>query len=163
VALLRFPQSRGCAVKSFWSSSPTTLLAASSWVVLVWASSTSPVHGGLCSLVSSVCLDCGSGISASDLEAATSISYPPSSVARRRTTIIQRFKLWPGVSPVLPSLAAFLMFGCFCCGEGWIWLRSIGRRVERLIEEDDLDLFIICTFLMVLCVKEGRSGCNVLI
>jgi hypothetical protein len=103
--------------------------------------------------VSSACLDCGSSVSVLDLEAATSISYPPSSVARRRSTIVQRFKLWLGVSPVLPSLATFLMFGCFCCGEGWIQLRSVGRRVERLVEEDDLDMFVICTFLRVLCVK----------
>jgi hypothetical protein len=113
--------------------------------------------------VSSACLDYGSGVSASDLEAATSISYPPSSVARRRPAIVQRFKLWPGVSPVLPSLAAFLMFGCFCCREGWIQLRSVGGRVERLVEEDDLDMFVIYTFLRALRVKGGGFGCNVLI
>jgi hypothetical protein len=103
--------------------------------------------------VLSACLDCGSDVSMSDLEAATSISYPPSSVARRRPTIVQRFKLWLGVSLVLSSLVAFLMFWCFCCGEGWIRLRFVDRRVERLVEEDDLDMFVICTFLRVFCVK----------
>jgi hypothetical protein len=102
---------------------------------------------------SSACLDCCAGVSASDSRAAYTVSVPPSSVARRQPTIVQRTKLWPGENPVLPSLAAYLKLGCFCCGGGWIQLRSVRWWVKRLVGEDGLGLSVFSSFCRVLCVK----------
>jgi hypothetical protein len=105
---------------------------------------------------SAACLNCCTGVSASDLGAVYTVSVPPSSVVRRRPTIVQRAKLWPGVSPVLPSLAAYLKLGCFCCGGGWIRLRSVRWRVKWLVGEDGLGLFVFSSFCRVLlCKSEG--------
>ncbi|KAJ1281144.1 hypothetical protein BS78_04G285800 [Paspalum vaginatum] len=62
------------------------------------------------------CLDFVSGVLASDLEAAYTVFFPPSSMGRRWPMIVQRVKVQPGEWTLLPSLAAFQMLGCFCCG-----------------------------------------------
>jgi hypothetical protein len=101
----------------------------------------------------SACLDYCTGVSASDLGVAYTVYVPPSSVARRRPMIVQRAKLWSCESHVLPSLVAYLKLECFCCGGGWIRLRSVRWRVKRLVGEDGLGLFVFSSFCRVLCVK----------
>jgi hypothetical protein len=110
---------------------------------------------------SSACLDCCTGVSASDSGAAYTVSVPPSSVARRRPTIVQRAKLWPGESCAAESCgipkAWVLML--------WRWLDSAsfrpmaGEAARWRRWSGPVWIFLI---LQGPLCKRGGSGCNVL-
>jgi hypothetical protein len=113
------------------------------------------------SAFSSACLDCCTGVSASDSGAAYTVSVPPSSVARRRPTIVQRAKLWPGESCAAESCgipkAWVLML--------WRWLDSAsfrpmaGEAARWRRWSGPVWIFLI---LQGPLCKRGGSGCNVL-